>query len=592
MNIYKLIKPTKKTRIIFFIISDILISIFTLYFSYNLRFNFDIPRQFFNCFPVVFILLFSLKLIFAYYFKLYFVTWRLFSLQDMKKILYSHIVAYTVFISAYMFFLQPFLPMPRSAVLIDFFLSIIFIGFFRISKRLHIQNISGKGKKPALLIGAHSRILSFFNEDLPFNVEAILETDKNLISSYIGNFKILPLDELEEIISKHGIQTAVITKDYPSKFLDEIFERLNNSGVTEIKILKFLEDRVDEIKDISIEDLLARKPKDLDIETISKFIKNKTIIVTGAGGSIGSEICRQCIRFKAKNLILIDNSEFNLYKITEELQNNKNIKPVLKSVTERDDLFSIIGEKVPDIIIHAAAYKHVHLVEKNGYSAVVNNILGTKNVIDAAIANKVKKVVIISSDKAVRPSSIMGATKRVCELYAQNVHSDKTEISVVRFGNVLGSSGSVVPKFIEQINKGGPVTVTHPEVTRFFMLIPEACQLVLQAAAIAKGGEVFILDMGEPVKILNLAKKLIKLYGKEDEIKIVFTGLKPGEKLYEELLLEDKEENTTYESIYIAKPTFYNIEKLEKDIEELISKKEIVKKLKEIVPEFQQNNCQ
>ncbi len=199
-------------------------------------------------------------------------------------------------------------------------------------------------------------------------------------------------------------------------------------------------------------------------------------------------------------------------------------------------------------------------------------------------------MVLISSEKAVRPTSIMGATKRVCEIYAQNVDSKNTEISVVRFGNVLGSSGSVVPKFLEQIKSGGPVTVTHPEVTRYFMLIPEACQLVLQAAAIANGGEVFILDMGEPVKILDLAKKMIKLYGKGKSITIEYTGLKQGEKLYEELLLKDKEENTKYESIYIAKPTYYSMETLEQDIKELLASKDFILKLKEIVPEFNREN--
>ncbi len=586
----EIFRPTKNKRIVFFVIFDIIISAFTLYFAYNLRFNFYIPQEFLKYFPVVFLLLTSLKIIFSYIYKLYYVTWRLFSLQDVKKIVYSHIVAYSLFGGLYMLFLFPGLPMPRSAILIDFFISVIFIGVFRISKRYYLQSVSGKGKKHALLIGANSRILSFFNEDLPFKVKAILDADKNLINSYIGNYKIFSLDDLENVIALFNMEIAVITKEYEPKILDALFERLNNANIKDIKILKFLEDKIDEIKDISIDDLLARKPKDLDIETISSFVKGKTILVTGAGGSIGGEICRQCVAFKAVKLILIDNSEFNLYKITEQLGNKIEIESYLESVVNRKSIFEIIRKTSPDIIIHAAAYKHVHLVEKNGYSAVVNNVSGSKNVIDAAIANNVKKLVIISSDKAVRPTSIMGATKRVCEIYAQNVDSKNTEISVVRFGNVLGSSGSVVPKFLEQIKSGGPVTVTHPEVTRYFMLIPEACQLVLQAAAIANGGEVFILDMGEPVKILDLAKKMIKLYGKGKSITIEYTGLKQGEKLYEELLLKDKEENTKYESIYIAKPTYYSMETLEQDIKELLASKDFILKLKEIVPEFNREN--
>ena len=312
-------------------------------------------------------------------------------------------------------------------------------------------------------------------------------------------------------------------------------------------------------------------------------------MITGAGGSIGSELTRLCKKFGAKKLILVDNSEFNLYKISEELDflNNKDsIIPVMESVVNKELLENIFKKHKPDIVLHAAAYKHVPLVEFNPKEAVINNILGTKNVIDLSIKYRVKKFVLISTDKAVRPTNIMGATKRVCELYAQNVDPKESEIVAVRFGNVLGSSGSVIPKFKSQIENGGPVTVTHPEITRYFMLISEACQLVLQAASIAKGKEIFILDMGEPVKIADLAKKMIKLYGKEGEVEIEFIGLRPGEKLYEELLLDESEKKTKYESIYVAKSTKYDIDKLNRDIEELLKTDNIKEKLKEIVKEF------
>jgi len=239
----------------------------------------------------------------------------------------------------------------------------------------------------------------------------------------------------------------------------------------------------------------------------------------------------------------------------------------------------------PDIVIHAAAYKHVPLVEANVSEAILNNIVGTKNVIDTAIKYGVKKFVLISTDKAVRPTNVMGATKRVCELYAQNSNYSDTEIVAVRFGNVLGSSGSVIPKFKKQIENGQNITVTHPEITRYFMLIPEACELVLQAGAIGKGGEIFILDMGEPVKIVDLAKKMIELSGRDD-INIEFTGLRPGEKLYEELLLDQSNADTQYNSITIAKPTFYDIEKLNEEISELSLTDEKLKLLKKMVPEF------
>jgi FlaA1/EpsC-like NDP-sugar epimerase len=264
----------------------------------------------------------------------------------------------------------------------------------------------------------------------------------------------------------------------------------------------------------------------------------------------------------------------------------------MQSIVNKDLLEKTFKEYRPQIVLHAAAYKHVPLCEENIEEAILNNIIGTKNVIDLSIENNVEKFVLISTDKAVRPTNVMGATKRVCELYAQNVvslenvESKDTEIVAVRFGNVLGSSGSVIPKFKEQIKNGGPITVTHPEITRYFMLIPEACALVLQAGAIGKGGEIFILDMGEPIKIVDLAKKMIELSGRDD-IEIKFTGLRAGEKLYEELLIDEANAETIYKSILVAKPTIYNIDKLNQDIEKLLEKSDKISQLKKIVPEFE-----
>lgn len=341
---------------------------------------------------------------------------------------------------------------------------------------------------------------------------------------------------------------------------------------------------VKQLKDIGVEDLLARYPKDLDKNAIQNFIKDKIVLITGAGGSIGSEISRQCKAYGAKQLILVDHSEFNLYSILEELQ-DENIIPIMQSVKDIDILESTFSKYRPQIVIHAAAYKHVPLVEHNILEGITNNIIGTKNTIDLSIKYKVEKFVLISTDKAVRPTNVMGTTKRVCELYAQNVDSKNTEIVAVRFGNVLGSSGSVIPKFKAQIEAGKNITVTHPEITRYFMLIPEACELVLQAASIGKGGEIFILDMGEPIKIVDLAKKMIELSGRS-EIGIEFCGLRCGEKLYEELLIDDSDKKTQYESITVASSTFFDIEELNKKIEELLVCEDKISKLKEIVPEF------
>ncbi|MDX4048479.1 UDP-N-acetylglucosamine 4,6-dehydratase (configuration-retaining) [Aliarcobacter skirrowii] len=349
------------------------------------------------------------------------------------------------------------------------------------------------------------------------------------------------------------------------------------------KILKN-EDFSKQLKDIEVEDLLARHPKDLDKKQIESFIKDKVVLITGAGGSIGSEISRQCAKFGAKQLILLDHSEFNLYSITEELKGT-NIIPVMQTVRKIEFLEKTFEKYKPQIVIHAAAYKHVPLVEHNILEGISNNIIGTKNCIDISIKYGVEKFVLISTDKAVRPTNVMGTTKRICELYAQNVDAKNTEIVAVRFGNVLGSSGSVIPKFKAQIEAGKNITVTHPEITRYFMLIPEACELVLQAASIGKGGEIFILDMGEPIKIVDLAKKMIELSGRS-EIGIEFCGLRPGEKLYEELLIDDSDKKTQYESITVASPTIFDINDLNKKIEELIVCEDKISKLKEIVPEF------
>jgi len=288
--------------------------------------------------------------------------------------------------------------------------------------------------------------------------------------------------------------------------------------------------------------------------------------------------------FGAKQIILLDHSEFNLYQISEELK-EKNIVSVMLSVRDREALEEVFVRYSPDVVLHAAAYKHVPLCEENIESAVQNNIFGTKNVIDLSIAYEVRKMLLISTDKAVRPTNVMGTTKRVCELYAHAVPSKETEIVAVRFGNVLGSSGSVIPKFKAQIEQGKNITVTHPDITRYFMLIPEACQLVLQAASIAKGGELFILDMGEPIKIVDLAQKMIELSGRDD-IAIEFTGLRAGEKLYEELLIDDADLQTEYDSIMVSKnpPVDYAI--LLAQIERLKDNNELAV-LKEIVPEFE-----
>jgi len=429
-----------------------------------------------------------------------------------------------------------------------------------------------------------------------YKVECFLDDDSSVQNSSIDSIRIFSAHEFKKRCKEKYDLLVIAMPSSSNKRVKEIYEELRECFI-EIQVLPSLDEILKDkafskqLKDISVEDLLARNPQDLDKKQIERFIKDKTILVTGAGGSIGSEICRQCEKYGAKELILLDNSEFNLYVILEELHDVRAI-PVMQSVVDKELLDETFAKYRPDIVIHAAAYKHVPLVEANVYEGILNNIIGTKNIIDISIKYNVQKVVMISTDKAVRPTNVMGATKRICELYAQNVGASlentnrkNTDIVAVRFGNVLGSSGSVIPKFKKQIEEGGPITVTHPAITRYFMLIPEACELVLQAASIGHGGEIFILDMGEPIKIVDLAKKMLELSGRDD-IEIIFSGLRPGEKLYEELLIDESDAQTEYESITVAKPTFYDIAKLNKDIEELLVSENKLQKLLEIVPEF------
>ncbi|WP_323595666.1 UDP-N-acetylglucosamine 4,6-dehydratase (configuration-retaining) [Aliarcobacter butzleri] len=453
----------------------------------------------------------------------------------------------------------------------------------------------GKNKKTKNLViyGAGKAGLQLQREFLSSEYKLIcfIDDDEILHHRSIDGISIYSKEKYCSLFENQKFDLMIIAMPSASQEQIKIIYEFMQDKFEKIKILPSMnnilkkEEFTKQLKDIGVEDLLARYPKDLDKKQIENFIKDKIVLITGAGGSIGSEISRQCKAYGAKQLILLDHSEFNLYSILEELK-DENIVPIMQSVRDIKALESTFEKYKPQIVIHAAAYKHVPLVEYNILEGITNNIIGTKNCIDLSIKYGAKKFVLISTDKAVRPTNIMGTTKRICELYAQNVESKNTEIVAVRFGNVLGSSGSVIPKFKSQIEQGKNITVTHPEITRYFMLIPEACELVLQAASIANGGEIFILDMGEPIKIVDLAKKMIELSGRSD-INIEFCGLRLGEKLYEELLINDSDQKTKYESITVANSTKFDIKELSKKIEELLICEDKVAKLKEIVPEFE-----
>jgi len=453
----------------------------------------------------------------------------------------------------------------------------------------------GKNKKTKNLViyGAGKAGLQLQREFLSSEYKLIcfIDDDEILHHRSIDGISIYSKEKYCSLFENQKFDLMIIAMPSASQEQIKIIYEFMQDKFEKIKILPSMnnilkkEEFTKQLKDIGVEDLLARYPKDLDKKQIENFIKDKIVLITGAGGSIGSEISRQCKTYGAKQLILLDHSEFNLYSILEELR-GENVVPIMQSVRDIKALESSFEKYKPQIVIHAAAYKHVPLVEYNILEGITNNIIGTKNCIDLSIKYGAQKFVLISTDKAVRPTNIMGTTKRICELYAQNVESKNTEIVAVRFGNVLGSSGSVIPKFKSQIEQGKNITVTHPEITRYFMLIPEACELVLQAASIGKGGEIFILDMGAPIRIVDLAKKMIELSGRSD-INIEFCGLRLGEKLYEELLINDSDQKTKYESITVANSTKFDINELNKKIEELLICEDKVAKLKEIVPEFE-----
>ena len=582
-----MLTPSPLKRVLFFLIFDILLSFFSLNLAYNLRFNFSIPIEFSNNFFEIFFVLIILKILIFVYFRLYRTAWRFYSLFEVKKIIFAHIITYLVFTILFILFNEFLQPFARSIIIIDFFLSLVLITLLRLSKRILFEKNSSSSYKNTLVIGANNSVISLLNskKNTEYSPVAIIDENKTLLGSYLGNLKVYSFNDISKVIKEKSIEAVIFSKDYNQKKLIDIYEILNKQNIKDIKIVNTLSNNNNkELKDITVEDLLARHPKDLDKQKIESFIKNKVVLITGAGGSIGSEISRQCKKFGAKQLILLDHSEYNLYQITEELK-AENVIPIMQTVRNFGFIENTFKKYKPEIVIHAAAYKHVPLVEDNILEGISNNIMGTKNCIDLAIKYKAEKFVLISTDKAVRPTNVMGTTKRICELYAQNVDAKNTEIVAVRFGNVLGSSGSVIPKFKAQIEAGKNITVTHPDITRYFMLIPEACELVLQAASIGKGGEIFILDMGEPIKIVDLAKKMIELSGRED-IEVEYCGLRPGEKLYEELLINDSDKKTDYESITVASPTQFDIDELNNQIQRLLKEDKRIEILKEIVPEF------
>nr|WP_225587536.1 nucleoside-diphosphate sugar epimerase/dehydratase [Enterococcus faecium] len=473
-------------------------------------------------------------------------------------------------------------------VIFTYLLSLLLIIGSRLIWRIYIETknmryVSADSAKNTLIVGAGEggRILynSFLGSKTAQDIHVVgfVDDDPNKRNTYLSGKKVLgALKDIPELIEKYDIQMVTIAiPSLSRKKLRRIFELVESARV-KVNTMPSIEElasgkiSVSKLKTIDVVDLLGRDEVKLDIESIKDQITDKVILVTGAGGSIGSEICRQIIQFNPAKLLLLGHGENSIYLIDRELRTHHQncpteIVPIIADIQDREKINEIMEQYHPDIVYHAAAHKHVPLMEYNPKEAVKNNIFGTKNVAEAAKAAKVKNFVMVSTDKANNPPNVMGSTKRIAEMIVTGLNEEGcTKFSAVRFGNVLGSRGSVIPVFREQIAQGGPITVTDFRMTRYFMTIPEASRLVIQSGALAKGGEIFILDMSEPVKIVDLAKNMIRLSGySEDEIEIIETGIRPGEKLYEELLL-DKERNdeAVYEKIFVGNIKGYSIQKV------------------------------
>ena len=497
--------------------------------------------------------------VFSYFLNLYWRDWEYASVYEVITVVKCVSAAVIVSTIAGIVWFKTLVTWQFVVVL--WLLLVCAVGGVRLSMRIFreyfVDSVVMENAKPTLIVGAGAAGTLLVRQMLMhpkmrMMPVAFVDDDQEKQRKDIYGVRILgTTKDIEKIVQQMGITKVVIAMpSLPNKKLNEVYDVARKTGA-ECVILPNIDEvmsgnlHVQQLRNVEIEDLLGRDPVELDQTLIEKQLRGKRILVTGAGGSIGSEICRQVSSFRPKELIILGHGENSIYQLNMELlgkyAEHFRITPVIADVQDRKRIFEVMEKYRPDVVYHAAAHKHVPLMEINPREAVKNNILGTRNVAEAANHAKVKTFVMISTDKAVNPPNIMGATKRLCEMIVQDMatKSDSTKYVAVRFGNVLGSRGSVIPLFKKQIAKGGPITVTHPDIVRYFMTIPEAAQLVIQAGSLARGGEIFVLDMGKPVRIVDLAKNLIRLSGySEDDIEIKFTGLRPGEKMYEELLNE------------------------------------------------------
>ncbi|NLZ54949.1 MAG: polysaccharide biosynthesis protein [Thermoanaerobacteraceae bacterium] len=487
-----------------------------------------------------------------------------------------------------------FLPLsaPLSVFITAFFVETLFIGgtrfMYRFMRRIKYKGFDKNSAKRLMIIGggeAGSVIVRELQQSPYLNSKAVAIIDDNKAKRGMKLHGVPIVGDRHDIVrvakEKDIDEIIIAMPSAPKKEISAIYNECMKTNC-KVRMLPSISHIIDgrvsikRVRDVELEDLLGREPVKVDLKEIAAYLKGKVILVTGGGGSIGSELCRQIAGFSPERLIILDYYENNAFDIQNELKFNYpglDLKVVIANIRERPRIDEIFRQYRPEVVFHAAAHKHVPLMEENPQEAIKSNVFGTLNVVESADRYGTSRFILISTDKAVNPTNVMGATKRIAEMIIQATgrHS-KTRFAAVRFGNVLGSNGSVVPLFKKQIERGGPVTVTHPEVARYFMTIPEAVQLVIQAGAMAEGGEIFVLDMGQPVKIYDLAKNLIRLsgYKPDEDIKIIFTGLRPGEKLYEELLLKEEGLRTTkHDKIFVAKPIFTDSALLKRELDVL-----------------------
>ena len=609
----------KNTPKWFIFLIDLLICLSSTFIAYLLRFNFDIPKVESATFYFVFPFVLGVRALSFLVVKTYAGIIRYTSTKDTERVFLAVTSGSLIFgitnLISFKFWDGKFI-IPFSIIIIDYMATMFIMVSYRVFIKIayfEIRNPS-KEKNKVLIYGAgEAGIIAkrTIEKDAgsKFKVFAFIDNNPSKAKRKLEGIRIYHSSELEDILAKENIHHVIVSiQNLDHSTLDSITEtclRFNTRVFNVPPVSKWINGELSfkQIKKVKIEDLLGRDPIKLDEDEIRKQISNKVILITGAAGSIGSELVRQIVKYSPRKLILFDQAESPLYELETELGErrlDKLCEVVIGDIRNKSRLEKLFHTFQPHLVYHAAAYKHVPLMENNPCEATHTNILGTKNLADIAAEHGVKRFVMISTDKAVNPTNVMGASKRIAEIYIQSLNNhSKTEFITTRFGNVLGSNGSVIPLFKRQIEQGGPITVTHAEITRYFMTIPEACQLVLEAGAIGKGGEIYIFDMGKSVKIVDLAKKMIKLSGLElgKDIQIVYSGLRPGEKLYEELL-NDKENTlpTYHPQIMIANTITYDYDDVCRQIEQVETEfthqnnLELVRLMKKMLPEYKSRN--